>query len=126
MSETITNESLLPLDKAYYRIEQLTDTYKSQRLNWFNRYQQRIKQAAISEKYRIKTMNAVNPKYVLRNYLAQLAIDKAEQGDYSEIEQLLTLLKNPYAEQLENNHYSEKRPDWARQRAGCSMLSCSS
>jgi uncharacterized protein YdiU (UPF0061 family) len=126
ISETITNESLQVLDKAYYRIEQLTDTYKSQRLNWFNRYQQRIKQAAISEKYRIKTMNAVNPKYVLRNYLAQLAIDKAEQGDYSEIEQLLTLLKNPYAEQLENNHYSEKRPDWARQRAGCSMLSCSS
>ena len=71
-------------------------------------------------------MNLVNPKYVLRNYLSQLAIDKAEQGDFSLVNELLDVMRKPYDEQEDKEVYAKKRPDWARQKPGCSMLSCSS
>ena len=71
-------------------------------------------------------MNATNPKYVLRNYMAQIAIDAADKGDYSVINELYKLLTQPYAEQNHMSKWASKRPEWALNKVGCSMLSCSS
>jgi uncharacterized protein YdiU (UPF0061 family) len=74
-----------------------------------------------------EVMRRANPKYVLRNWMAQLAIDAAEKEDYAVCEQIHTLLKNPYDEQPEmEEEWFQRRPEWARHRVGCSMLSCSS
>jgi serine/tyrosine/threonine adenylyltransferase len=75
---------------------------------------------------RTAQMNRVNPKYVLRNYMAQLAIDAADAGDYSVVDELFNLLLKPYDEQPESQKWFAKRPDWAKVKVGCSMLSCSS
>jgi uncharacterized protein YdiU (UPF0061 family) len=127
MDVELSNEALImPLMEAYYVPEQIADDYKALLGNWLKAYIKRVQNSGIADAERRKTMNAVNPKYVLRNYLAQLAIDKAEQNDFSMINELLELLRHPYDEQPGKEEYALKRPDWARQRAGCSMLSCSS
>ncbi|MDO9049214.1 MAG: YdiU family protein [Methylobacter sp.] len=127
MDVELGDEALMaPLMEAYYVPEQLTDEYKARLGNWLRRYIKRVQNSGISDVERQKSMNAANPKYVLRNYLAQLAIDKAEQGDFSMVNELLELLRHPYDEQPGKEEFALKRPDWARQRAGCSMLSCSS
>jgi uncharacterized protein YdiU (UPF0061 family) len=121
------DDSLLaPLLDAYYRPEELTEQNKRQISDWLRTYLQRVTQDGLSTEERRQRMNAVNPKYVLRNYLAQMAIDKAEAGDHSLVNDLLQVMRQPYAEQPGNEEFAEKRPEWARHRAGCSMLSCSS
>lgn len=78
------------------------------------------------KKERTEVMNGVNPKYVLRNYMAQLAIDAADEDDFSIVDELFNLLLKPYDEQPEAEKWFTKRPDWAKTKVGCSMLSCSS
>ena len=115
-----------PLMEAYYLPEQLTDTYRERLMKWLRAYVLRLRQEGKSNAARSAQMNSVNPKYVLRNYMAQLAVDKVEQGDFKLVNELLELLRRPYDEQPDQEEWAAKRPDWARNRAGCSMLSCSS
>ena len=119
-------ELLRPLRRAYYQPDQLTAESRAQIASWLRRYRTRVRQDGRPDTERRQQMNAVNPKYVLRNYLAQLAIDKAEAGDASLVHELLEVLRRPYDEQSEYEKHAEKRPEWARDRPGCSMLSCSS
>jgi uncharacterized protein YdiU (UPF0061 family) len=86
----------------------------------------KIKAEVLSDEERKQVMNAINPKYVLRNYMAQLAIEAAEKEDYTLIDELYKLLKKPYDEQPNYEKWFAKRPNWARNKVGCSMLSCSS
>ncbi len=96
---------------------------------WFDGYAALVARQHASPKQRaarVARMNAVNPKYVLRNYLAQQVIDAAHAGDYAPMTELLDVMRKPYDEQPGRERFAEKRPDWARSKAGCSMLSCSS
>lgn len=114
------------LADAFYAPAELGDDYRQRFEVWLGRYVRRVREDAVSDADRRARMNAKNPKYLLRNYVAQLAIERAEAGDASLVNELLQVLRHPFDEQPEKEEYAAKRPDWARNRAGCSMLSCSS
>jgi uncharacterized protein YdiU (UPF0061 family) len=114
------------IQNAFYKPEEISGNISGQWKVWFIAYDERLKKEQLDDMERLQKMNLVNPKYVLRNYMAQLAIDHADKGDYGLINELFELLKKPYAEQPESEKWFAKRPDWARHKVGCSMLSCSS
>lgn len=119
------DEALLqPLQEAFYVPPQPHHVRNWAR--WLRRYAARVNEDGVSDEDRKRAMNRVNPKYVLRNYLAQEAIEQAEAGDPTRITELLGVLQRPYDEQPEAQRFAARRPDWARHKAGCSMLSCSS
>lgn len=89
---------------------------------WCERYRARLRHENSLDAQRKANMDKVNPKYVLRNYLAQVAIDKAQQKDFSEVERLLRVLQKPFDEQPENDAYAAFPPDWSQQVC----VSCSS
>lgn len=93
---------------------------------WLRRWHAAVSATGEGPTARRARMHAVNPKYVLRNWLAQEAIDLAEQGDLSRVHELLDLVRRPYDEQPGRERFDANRPDWARHKPGCSMLSCSS
>lgn len=90
--------------------------------DWATLYVQRLSQQQSSDQDRSATMLETNPKYILRNYMAQAAIEKAEQGDYSEVNLLLEVLQSPFAEHPEAEHYAGLPPGWAETIS----VSCSS
>lgn len=90
--------------------------------NWLSKYRTRLRQENSVDRLRQQAMSKVNPKYVLRNYLAQIAIVKAQDKDFSEISKLLQILQNPYDEQPEHDSYAELPPNWASKLE----VSCSS
>jgi uncharacterized protein YdiU (UPF0061 family) len=91
--------------------------------HWTNRYRKRLQQEQRDTALRQQAMKQVNPKYILRNYLAEIAIRKAEdEQDYGEIERLLTVLANPFDEQPAYEQYASLPPEWA----GALSISCSS
>lgn len=120
------DEGFIVISEAFYTPETISEAIKMRWNQWFESYAERLKLESVSSSERKEKMNGVNPKYVLRNYMAQLAIDAADKGDYSLIDELFQLLKKPYDEQPENEKWFTKRPEWARHKVGCSMLSCSS
>ncbi len=120
-----TPESMLEIiSPAFYKKDSLSDDAKAAFTSWLQQWSQRV--SSIDPQKRRSLMDATNPCYVLRNYIALLAIDAAEAGDYSVIDEVLEVLRNPYTEQPEFEKYAAPRPDWATTRPGCTMLTCSS
>ncbi len=89
---------------------------------WLERYRHRLADEPRDDEARWTAMRRVNPKYVLRNHLAEVAIRAAREGDYSETQRLLQVLRHPFDEQPEHNSYADLPPDWA----GSLEVSCSS
>ena len=117
---------LTHLNVCFYDEAELSTSYQETLHNWLERYSQLRDRGNRSRQSISESMNATNPKYVLRNYLAQQAIELAEKQDYSLLHQLQQVLAKPYDEQPEFENFAGKRPAWAKDKAGCSMLSCSS
>ncbi|MDN5936255.1 MAG: YdiU family protein [Nitrosospira sp.] len=126
------------LRRAFYTEEAFAPEQLGRLAGWLRRYIARVrmdvKAADIVDivdlvefaHRRLARMRRANPKYVLRNYLAQQAIEALEQGDASVITRLMAVLQHPYDEQPEHEEFAGRRPEWARNKAGCSALSCSS
>lgn len=93
---------------------------------WCSRYVAHTVQIGESTHYRVARMHHANPSLVLRNYIAQQTIDAAESGDANAVYDTLNVFRTPYVASNENAHFAAMRPDWAKDKAGCSRLSCSS
>ena len=120
------SDLLQQVNKAFYVPSSLVGNTLLDWEDWFRDYEARWKEEAESSAVRQEGMRKVNPKYVLRNYMAQLAIEAAEAGDFELIDELHELLKKPYDEQPKHEKWYAQRPDWAKNKVGSSMLSCSS
>lgn len=119
-------ESLAEIKKSTYASEVLWKENISKWQAWLLEYKNRLVKEELATELRHEKMLAINPKYVLRNYMAQLAIEDAEKGKYELLHELHLLLKNPYGEQKDMEKWFALRPNWALDKVGCSQLSCSS
>ncbi len=123
---TLDDDALLEHVRPAYYEDAVDGRATARMLAWLRRWMARIDRDGVPDEIRRARMNAVNPKYVLRNYLAQLAIDDATTGDTTTLHALIDTLRRPYDDQPDRERFAGKRPEWARNRVGCSMLSCSS
>ncbi len=120
------DELLAPLQQVWYRPEDATGPAGTAMAGWLRSWARRVGAGGLVDDERRRVMNGLNPRFVLRNYLAQEVIDAAEAGDLSLLHEVADVLRHPYDEQPGRERFAARRPEWARHRVGCSMLSCSS
>jgi uncharacterized protein YdiU (UPF0061 family) len=122
-SETEDKEAVVAhFSESFYKDPSAADA--AMLASWINSYMARITANHISREAAVEKMRQANPRFILRNYLLHQAIEDLQEGNNTLFVKLQEALKTPY-----NNTFDEffaKRPSWASQKAGCSMLSCSS
>jgi serine/tyrosine/threonine adenylyltransferase len=116
-----TDDPATAMREACYEPDDLVDRVAWR--DWLDAYRARV---ALEDGPVRARMDAVNPLYVPRNYLVQQVIDATAGGDRRELLELLDVLRHPYTAQPGRERFAAKRPEWARVKPGCSMLSCSS
>lgn len=114
------------LREAFYEPDNVNDSVKLSLEQWLGKLVNLANADQVDPFRREQNMNNVNPLYVPRNYLAQLVIDEVEKGDFDMLHEWMEVLQSPYVEQQGKAKFAQKRPEWAKTRVGCSMLSCSS
>ena len=120
---TLTFRGLADIDtniESSALIEHFTDQAGLQA--WLSTYRTRLQNNNLSKAQRQQRMNGVNPLYIARNHLAQEAIECAENGDYTELHNLMQLLAAPYIEQPNQEKYAAAAPAWSH----ALQISCSS
>jgi uncharacterized protein YdiU (UPF0061 family) len=121
----VPDEALLaPLEPAFY--QPLRGEAWERWRQWLRRWGERVRDGGLSDAARVRKMNKTNPLYVPRNYLASTVIEQVERGDVGALTSWMEALRAPYDVRPGLERYAGRRPEWARNRAGCSMLSCSS
>jgi uncharacterized protein YdiU (UPF0061 family) len=120
------DELIAPLAGAWYQPDEVAGDVRAGLIAWLRSWGARVARGGLGDDERRRRMDALNPRFVLRNYLAQEAIDAATAGDPGLVHELLDVLRRPYDEQRGRERFAARRPEWARHRVGCSMLSCSS
>jgi uncharacterized protein YdiU (UPF0061 family) len=113
-----------PLEDAFYAPPD--DSVVQAWAQWLRAYLERVERDTASPAQRTAVMNATNPLYVPRNYLAHTVIGACERGDAALLQEWLEVLRTPYLEKPGKEEWARKRPSWARNQPGTSMLSCSS
>jgi uncharacterized protein YdiU (UPF0061 family) len=104
--------------------DELSEKEATQFSDWMQRYLERKGRNVITPEESVTRMQAANPRFILRNYLLHQAIEELEKGDDALFSKLQKAMKEPYSQN--HDEFFQKRPSWASQKAGCSMLSCSS
>lgn len=122
-TEVMDTEAILShFKQAFYKFPK--DDQAKSFAQWIQRYQGRKSQNKLSKELAYEKMSAANPYFIPRNYLLHQAIEELERGDDSLFRRLEKAIESPYSSQA--TEFFKKRPDWATEKAGCSMLSCSS
>ena len=124
----IMESEKLDYTNTFRNLSQAVTSVKTNELNsnvsmsWIKSYQERHNKESIPIAKKILLMNANNPKYVLRNYMAQEVIEAAESSDFSALETVIEVITSPYDELEQYKHFANRSPDWAKNLE----ISCSS
>jgi uncharacterized protein YdiU (UPF0061 family) len=109
LTQALTNKVTPELDSAVAK-------------SWIVSFQERQTKEGLSVDKKVISMNQVNPKFILRNYMAQEAIEAAQNNDFSALETLIIILSKPFEEHEEFQNFANKSPAWAKDLE----ISCSS
>ena len=124
----IMESEKLDYTNTFRNLSQAVTSVKTNELNsnvsmsWIKSYQERHNKESIPIAKKILLMNANNPKYILRNYMAQEVIEATESSDFSALETLIEVITSPYDELEQYKHFANRSPDWAKNLE----ISCSS